>query len=123
MFSCLNTFFFFSRWEISGKSDCTNPCGAGERTLYMQCVQTYKKERKKVVVYEEACQHIQRPPGKENCTGMCDTTGWKYTAWGPVSGGLAYRVVHPRCTALVFESGVVLYSSTLEIIVILPLKE
>ncbi|BES98774.1 a disintegrin and metalloproteinase with thrombospondin motifs [Nesidiocoris tenuis] len=72
-------------WEVVSKSECSTPCGIGERTLTVKCIKNRIKDGKKSSVYDEACSHLLRPPRTENCTGTCDKTGWKYSPWGPCS--------------------------------------
>ncbi|XP_037091736.1 A disintegrin and metalloproteinase with thrombospondin motifs 9-like isoform X1 [Pollicipes pollicipes] len=82
-------------WKVTHQSECSSPCGAGQRRNVVRCFQSFPLFEMSPIS-EQYCQHITpRPPAVEACQGACDPTHWRFGDWSPCSrtcgGGVQNR--------------------------------
>uniref|UniRef100_A0A8C3AK86 ADAM metallopeptidase with thrombospondin type 1 motif 20 n=1 Tax=Cyclopterus lumpus TaxID=8103 RepID=A0A8C3AK86_CYCLU len=73
------------RWHVAGKSECTAKCGAGYRSLDVQCMKYSLVKRQSDRMEAGACGDAAKPQAREPCHGDCLLKSWQYSAWSQCS--------------------------------------
>ncbi|XP_053741370.1 A disintegrin and metalloproteinase with thrombospondin motifs 20 isoform X1 [Synchiropus splendidus] len=73
------------RWHVAGKSECSAKCGAGSRSLDVQCFKYFLTKRQSHRVEPANCGDVAKPPTRESCHGDCLLKSWQYSAWSQCS--------------------------------------
>ncbi|XP_066590076.1 A disintegrin and metalloproteinase with thrombospondin motifs 9-like isoform X2 [Prorops nasuta] len=73
------------QWQAISKSECSNHCGAGIRSVTSRCIQSLltSEGRMSRGIPAYHCHHLARPSEHEPCTGPCEDAHWNYSEWGP----------------------------------------
>ncbi|XP_015240797.1 PREDICTED: A disintegrin and metalloproteinase with thrombospondin motifs 9 [Cyprinodon variegatus] len=73
------------RWHVAHKSECTAQCGAGYRTLEIECAKINRSDGKIQKVDDRYCSGQRKPNDREGCRGDCNPGGWEYSPWSECS--------------------------------------
>ncbi|XP_077425592.1 A disintegrin and metalloproteinase with thrombospondin motifs 20 [Vanacampus margaritifer] len=73
------------RWHVAGKSECSAKCGAGYRSLDVQCMKYNLMKRQSERAEATSCVDVVKPPTRESCHGDCLLKSWQYSAWSQCS--------------------------------------
>ncbi|XP_068458877.1 A disintegrin and metalloproteinase with thrombospondin motifs 20 [Clinocottus analis] len=73
------------RWHVAGKSECSAKCGAGYRSLDVQCMKYSMVKRQSDRMEASTCGDAAKPQTREPCHGDCLLKSWQYSAWSQCS--------------------------------------